>query len=286
MIKKGGIQVDLLELYYKKYTDTVKASDYVIWANHYLYLDVIEIKKLASMNMQKPLNLFEIEEMFAHAMKAIKREDPSKELCIKEHLRQLHSQLLLTTVDAMPIVQELYHCTIEHDLFKEQIEWQEISDAIDDFQYGDNHYGYSKDKINEMIILHARKLWHIKISDISFEEVIGQKIVSIHLEDYFTIQLEKAKIMIECPWRLRNVSEIVIGETDVQSNERKWNFVKELLIGKTIEDIQLLEQCPLLIVQCGNIFLDVFHASSFFDGWSLTDQEDLYIFSMHGGHIV
>ena len=61
--------------------------------------------------------------------------------------------------------------------------------------------------------------------------------------------------------------------------------VRELLIGKTIEDVQLLEQCPLLIVQFGNIFLDVFHASSFFDGWNLTDNEDFYIFSMHGGGI-
>ena len=61
--------------------------------------------------------------------------------------------------------------------------------------------------------------------------------------------------------------------------------VRELLIGRIIDDVQLLEQCPLLIVQFGNVFLDVFHASSFFDGWTLTDEGDLYIFSMHGGSI-
>ena len=76
-----------------------------------------------------------------------------------------------------------------------------------------------------------------------------------------------------------------MGETDIQSNQREWKSVRELLIGKTIEDVQLLEQCPLLIVQFGNIFVDVFHVSSFFDGWTLTDEGDLYIFSMHGGSI-
>ncbi|WP_379589394.1 hypothetical protein [Oceanobacillus caeni] len=31
--------------------------------------------------------------------------------------------------------------------------------------------------------------------------------------------------------------------------------------------------------------MDVFHASSYFDGWTLTDHGDFYIFSMHGGSI-
>ena len=57
------------------------------------------------------------------------------------------------------------------------------------------------------------------------------------------------------------------------------------MIGKTIEDVQLLEQSPLLIIQCDNIFLDVFHASHYFDGWTLTDEDDFYMFSMHGGDI-
>ena len=98
----------------------------------------------------------------------------------------------------------------------------------------------------------------------------------------FLIKLEKGAIIIECPWRLRDTDEILLGETDIQSNQREWKSVRELLIGKTIEDVQLLEQCPLLIVQFGNIFVDVFHVSSFLDGWTLTDEGDLYIFSMHG----
>jgi hypothetical protein len=136
-----------------------------------------------------------------------------------------------------------------------------------------------------MIATHARRLWHTKISKINFKEFIGQKITGIDSEVHFLIQLEKGAIIIECPWRIRDTGEIVIGETDIQSNQREWKAVGELLIGKTIEDVQLLEQCPLLIVQCDHLFLDVFHASSFFDGWTLTDEEDFYLFSMHGGII-
>ncbi len=277
------IPIELLELYYKKYTNTVKASDYVEWANGYLYMDMLEIKKLASMS--EPLNLFEIQEMFDYAMKAMQRDVPSEELCLNYHIKHLHSQLLMPNEKAGLIVRELYKCTIDYDLFEEQMNWQEISDAIDDFQYGDNQHRYTQDKIDEMIITHARKLWHTKISNITFKEIIGQKVTAIDSEVHFIIELEKGAMIIECPWRIRDTGGILLGETDIQSNQKEWKSIGELLIGKTIEDVQLLEQCPLLIVQFGNIFLDVFHASSFFDGWTLTDNEDFYIFSMHGGSI-
>lgn len=279
----GGIGIELLELYYKKYTGTVQASDYVKWANHHLYMDFLEVKKLASMKGQ--LNLFKIEKMFADAMKSLQREVPSKEQCVDYHIKCLHSQLLSTTPNAVLIVKEIYDCTIANDLFEEQMNWQEISDAIDDFQYGDNYYGYTADKINEMIVLHARRTWHTKISKINFKEFIGQKVIAIESEPNFIIELEKGAIIIECPWRIRDAGAILLGDTDIQSNQREWEMIKELLIGKTIEDVQLFEQCPFLIVQCDNIFLDVFHASSYFDGWTLTDEDDFYMFSMHGGGI-
>jgi len=249
-------------------------------------MNLPEIKKLASMSVNESLNLFEIEEMFAKAMKALQQEAPSKENCWDNHLKRLHSQLLVPNEDAISIVKEIYGCTIEHELCEEQMNWQEISDAIDDFQYGDNQLGYKQDKINEMIVTQARKLWHTKRSNISFKEVIGQKVTAVDSEVHFIIQLEKGAIILECPWRLRNTDGIVLGETDIQSNQREWKSVRELLIGKTIEDVQLLEHCPLLIVQFGDLFLDVFHASSFFDGWTITDEGDFFLFSMHGGSVV
>jgi hypothetical protein len=136
-----------------------------------------------------------------------------------------------------------------------------------------------------MIIHCARKLWHTKIRSITFQQFIGQKITDVETEVHFTILFEKGALTIECPWRIRNTDAILLGETDVNANQREWKSVKELLVGKTLEDVQLLEQCPLLIVQCGDCFLDVFHASSFFDGWTISDEDDFYLFSMHGGSI-
>lgn len=280
------LYIELLELYYKKYTGRVQATDYVEWAIHCLYMGTPEIKKLAGMNMSgEPLNLFEIEKMFADAMKSTQWETPSKDQCLDHHIKRLHAQLLVPNENAMLIVKEIYGCTLEANLFEVQMNWQSLSDAIDDFQYGDNVYGYTLEKINELIATHARKIWHTKISKMNFKEFIGQKITGVDTEVHFLVQLEKGSIIIECPWRIRDTGGIVIGETDIQSNQREWKAVGELLIGKTIEDVQLLEQCPLLIVQCDHLFLDVFHASSFFDGWTLTDEEDFYLFSMHGGSI-
>ncbi|GGA74767.1 hypothetical protein GCM10008025_18100 [Ornithinibacillus halotolerans] len=250
-----------------------------------MHMDVLGIKKLASMDKNEKLNIFEMEKMFDDAMKSIQWEVPSKEQCVEYHVKHLHSQLLLPVENAMLLVKEIYDCTIEHELFKEQMNWQEISDAIDDFQYGDNQNGYTEGKINEMIVAHARKLWHTKISNITFKELIGQKVTAIDSEVHFIIQLEKGAIIIECPWRIRDTGGILLGETDIQSNQSEWKSVKELLVGKKVEDIRLYEQCPLLIIQFDNIFLDVFHASSYFDGWTLTDHGDFYIFSMHGGSI-
>lgn len=277
--------MDVLELYYKIYTHTVEASDYVKWAEHALYLDDPNVNKLASMSMKEQVNIFEVEEMFRRAMNSLQREVPSKEQCVDFHIQQLHAKLLTTTEHAVTIVKEIYACAIQYGLQEEQMKWHEISDAIDDFQYGDNYHSYTQDMIHQMILSHARKLWHTKISKIDFKEFIGQKVTAIDTEVHFIIQFERGSLVIECPWRIRDTAGILMGETDILANQGEWKSVNELLVGKTVEDVHLLEQCPFLIMQCDNIFLDLFHASSNFDGWTLTDEEDFYMFSMHGGSI-
>lgn len=122
-------------------------------------MDYLGVKKLASMDMKEKLNIFEIEKMFEDVMQSIQWEVPSKEQCLDYHMKELHSQLLLPALNAMLIVKKIYDCTIEHGLFEKQMDWQEISDVIDDFQHGDNYYGYTKEKVNEMIVAYARRLW-------------------------------------------------------------------------------------------------------------------------------
>ncbi|KIL53497.1 hypothetical protein KP77_04730 [Jeotgalibacillus alimentarius] len=263
----------------------MQASDYIDWAQHHLYLDDSEIKKLAGMSLKELVNLFEIEKMFDDAMKSLQLKAPSEEECANAYIKGLHSKLLMPVLHADQIAKEIYRCTIAHEFFEEQVRWQDVSDMIDDFQYGDNVNGYTTDQINRIITTHARKLWHMKPEEVDFTSLLGQKITDVDSDIHFIIQLEKGAVIIECPWRIRHAGGILLGETDLQSNQRGWKEVKELLVGKTIEDVQLFEQCPLLIVQFDHLFLDVFHASAYFDGWTLTDEDDFYLFSMHGGVI-
>lgn len=277
------LQIELLDLFYKRYTGIVVPDDYVEWANSHLYLDTLAVKKLAAMGFGKHLNIFEIEEMFDEAMAGIEIDTPTKNQCLEHRLKGLHTQLLLPNENALAIMKEIYDFTIMYDFFEEQMKWQEVSGAADDFLYGDNFYGYTAERINDMILKNARDLWHRQTSGITFKEFISQKITGIDTEVNFVVQFEKGAIIIECPWRIRNSEGVLIGETDIQSNQREWKAVEELLVGKTIQDIQLYENCPFLIVQCDKFFLDIFHASAFFDGWTLTDEDNAYSFSMHGG---
>lgn len=280
-----GWHIELLNLYYKRYTDTVSAKDYVDWALDNLDLPVREVKMLASMDKRGNLNIFEAEKMFDDALLSADIDMPTKNQCVEHRLKGLHAQLLLPNDEAIAILDEIYQLTIEHELFREQMDWQEVSDAADDFRHGDNFFGYTEDKIKAMILANARKLWHCETSGITFQEFIGQKIVAVDSEFAFILQFEKGALAAECPWRIRDTKEILIGETDINSDRSKWRKVEELLEGKTVQDVQLYENCPFLIIQCDGIFLDLFHASAVFDGWTLTDEDDAYFFAVHGGGI-
>ena len=134
--------------------------------------------------------------------------------------------------------------------------------------------------------MRARELWYTKGIEDRFTEFIGQKVIDIETGGNFSIQFEKAALTIECPWRIRNADIVLVGETDSETNEDAWKSVKQLLSGTTIMDVQLFENCPLLIVQCDDLYIDLFHASSNFDGWILTNEEDSYMYSVHGGQVV
>ncbi|MFP7495282.1 hypothetical protein SFC66_16005 [Terribacillus saccharophilus] len=244
----------------------------------------VEITKLASVRGQ--LNIFEVEEMFEAARKSKQYEVPSKEECVSFHVRQLHSGLIMPNDKAVSIAKEIYDCAMTNDLSELQMNWQEVSDAIDEYQYGDNSEGYTLEKIHSLIVTYARRLWHRNPSKYTFKELIGQKVTAVDFETQFSIDLKKGFIKVECPWRIRDTDVILIGDSDIQSQPWQWKSVKELLVDKTIVDIQVFEECPLLIIQFDNLFLDILHTSAFFDGWTMSDDEDFFVFSMHGGHIV
>jgi hypothetical protein len=58
-----------------------------------------------------------------------------------------------------------------------------------------------------------------KNNQINFSYYLGQKVVDINInEDTFLLLiLTNGQLSVECPWRLRNNREILIGETDCVS---------------------------------------------------------------------
>ncbi|XKH49598.1 hypothetical protein LG275_08070 [Chryseomicrobium palamuruense] len=273
----------LHDLYFKKYTSQLEAVDFIQWAQDHLYLDDSRTKRLASMPVDS--NFFEVQELFKKVRNLHQLEEPTELECAKHRLKSLHAELIKPESDAINLVNEIYRLTIDFDLAEEQLVWLEISDAIDDFKYGDNLSEMTEDALEGWIRIRAREMWHTQKSIVSVDTLIGQKVTAIDTEAGFLLELDKGAITIECPWRIRSAEQILVGETDIRTNQVAIRTVTELLVGKLIIDIQLYENCPFVIIQVDDIFLDIFHASAYFDGWTMTDQDDFYLFSFHGGQL-
>ena len=273
----------LHELYFKSYRQSLQASDYIKWAQDHLYLDDPVTKKLAAMPQDS--NFFEVHEMFEKVRKVHQFREPTTLECAMHHINQLHAELLLPNSNAISLVNELYAVSVEFDLVNEQMAWQGLSDAIDDVRHGDNLEGVTEQELHMSIRKQAREMWHTKKSVHDVDRLVGQKVTTFDAEAGIVLRLENGAITIECPWRVRSAGQIFVGETDIRSNQQVIRSFEELVVGKTIQDIQLLENCPFVIIQLDDLFLDIFHASAFFDGWTMTDEEDFYLFSMHGGQI-
>lgn len=273
----------LYELYFKSYRQSLQASDYIKWAQDHLYLDDPVTKKLAAMPQDS--NFFEVHEVFEKMRNIHQFKEPTVLECAMHHITQLHAELLLPNSNAISLVDELYAVSVEFDLVNEQMAWQGLSDAIDDVRHGDNLEGVTEQELHMLIRKQAREMWHTQKSVHDVDRLVGQKVTAFDAEAGIVLRLENGAITIECPWRVRSAEQILVGETDIRSNQQVIRSFEELVVGKTIQDIQLFENCPFVIIQLDDLFLDIFHASAFFDGWTMTDEEDFYLFSMHGGQI-
>lgn len=273
----------LHELYFKSYRQSLQPSDYIKWAHDHLYLDDPVTKKLAAMPQDS--NFFEVHEMFEKMRNIHQFKEPTVLECAMHHISQWHAELLLPNSNAISLVDELYAVSVEFDLVNEQMAWQGLSDAIDDVRHRDNLEGVTEQELHMLIRKQAREMWHTQKSVHDVDRLVGQKVTAFDAEAGIVLRLENGAITIECPWRVRSVEQILVGETDIRSNQQVIRSFEELVVGKTIQDIQLFENCPFVIIQLDDLFLDIFHASAFFDGWTMTDEEDFYLFSMHGGQI-
>ena len=127
------------------------------------------------------------------------------------------------------------------------------------------------------------------LSKLDFGYFIGQVVTSIHTEENqpLGIILEKGWLMVECPWRIRKGKDIILGETDCVSEPEKFSHknLKKLLISKKILNISFFEQLILIIEFEDNLTFELFHASSYFEGWSFQGDNGFDVFTLPGGKV-
>jgi hypothetical protein len=126
-----------------------------------------------------------------------------------------------------------------------------------------------------------------KESDIDFSFFIGQQVTDVNTESNLPLGIifECGWLMIECPWRLRS-NDIIVGKTDCREVPERYSHqsVKDVLVGKRIARIfHDAETSDLSIHFDVGLTLDLFHDSSFFEGWQLQGNNDFLLVSTPGG---
>ncbi|WP_221886024.1 DUF6188 family protein [Paenibacillus zeisoli] len=92
---------------------------------------------------------------------------------------------------------------------------------------------------------------------------------------------------MECPWRLRTNNRIVVGQPETEIVDKRQQAFLELeraLIGNIIKDIIHFEDISdLIVVFDRDVFLDLFHDSSWYEGWQLQGPGQFFVVSTPGG---
>lgn len=101
------------------------------------------------------------------------------------------------------------------------------------------------------------------------------------------IIFEKGSLIVECPWRIRKNKEIILGESDCISEPQKFSHktVKKLLISKKILNISFYEQLIFIIEFEENLTFELFHASCYFEGWTLQGDDGFDVWTLPGGEV-
>ncbi|AEN88941.1 MULTISPECIES: DUF6188 family protein [Priestia] len=102
----------------------------------------------------------------------------------------------------------------------------------------------------------------------------------------FSLVFSKGGLVAECPWRLKNKRSILLGQADWKSahSAEQRQQVEALLLGQHIISIQWYEDIGILRITFSNGYaLDMFHDSSFFEGWDLYGQDGFSFISLPGG---
>lgn len=128
----------------------------------------------------------------------------------------------------------------------------------------------------------------MKKSKIDFSYFIGQAVIEVNTEEDIPLGMsfDTGGLIVECPWRLRRGKEIIIGTSDCVNAPNKFPYktIEQILMKKKIENITFYEEFSFLVIDFdGNVSLDLFHDSSYFEGWQLSGDNGFDFISLPGG---
>jgi hypothetical protein len=128
----------------------------------------------------------------------------------------------------------------------------------------------------------------LKKSKINFNYFIGQAVTEVNTETELPLGMsfETGGLIVECPWRLRRGKEIIIGTSDCVNAPDKFSYktIELALMEKKIVNITFYEEFALLLIEFDdNVSLDLFHDSSYFEGWQLRGDNGFDLLSLPGG---
>ena len=128
------------------------------------------------------------------------------------------------------------------------------------------------------------------MSDLDFSYFYGQKLIDVDTEKrrFLRLIFEHSQLSVECSWRLRDKGGILIGESDCVSAPDKFSrkSLEKLIKNRKIVEITFYEELFLLSVKLENdLYFDLFHNSTYFEGWVLTGDNGLDFFTVPGGEI-
>ena len=125
-----------------------------------------------------------------------------------------------------------------------------------------------------------------KQSGINFNPIIGQVVTEIN-RMYPIIHLNNGHLTIECPWRLRDGNKIIVGraETEIEDKKEKAFLDFEgVLFNRRITQVYHYDDISdLTIIFEGDKFLELFHDSSWYEGWTLQGPGNFLVVSTPGG---
>ena len=125
----------------------------------------------------------------------------------------------------------------------------------------------------------------LTVDNNEFAFMVGKRVCSISQVGETTnifIDFESATLNVECFWRLRKLSGIIITSEDKKYPDRDYSKdpieeIKRILIGQSIRFCDFARETEDIFVQFeGDIWLDVLSDSSLFESWKIDAGEQGY----------